>query len=40
MASLKLLVVGNSLYVTSPAHARLLEEEVHWRLRESRLWRS
>jgi hypothetical protein len=37
MAGLKLLVVGNALYVQSPAHARLLEEEVHWRLRESLL---
>jgi hypothetical protein len=28
MAGLKLLVVGNALYVTSPAHARLLEEDL------------
>jgi general secretion pathway protein D len=37
MAGLKLLVVGNALYVTSPAHARLVEEEARWRLRESLL---
>jgi hypothetical protein len=37
MAGLKLLVSGNSLYVTSPAHARLLEEEADGRLRESLL---
>jgi hypothetical protein len=36
-AGLKLLVVGNALNVTSPAHARLLEEDAHGRLRESLL---
>jgi hypothetical protein len=37
MAGLKLLVVGNALYITSPAHARLLEEKAHRRLCQSLL---